>query len=410
MAESLRSTDGRLLAVQQDDVNDHGVKQFALYDTATQPHTVLFDRYTWEAQRQKPNPQVPETDGSVPQPEPPQSPPVVPPAGGGVRLIRVTFDGGYVNRMQGYWSNAHVDPTHITVFAGHADGRPRFFRVERASGSVEAMPWWLPYSGTTEGWSYDAQGSIYLIDGPRLRHVNPATGDDRVVFDISETHPGHVLWQAHSSDDGQTHSASVQRVVADGKYPTFGTVVYRRGRQEPFEAKGLADEAQIDPTGEWLIIKETPAGAKAVNNRIIHLASRQTQTLTNAQGAVGHSDCGPGILVGEWSPQDSDEHGACVAWDLRGPLVPERRRVLFETWNLGHLSIRAGQCLLSDTTHMSLVALDGSGITPLREHGMRGDPLNYEYQVSANLSPCGRVATFVSNTAGSMDVYLLVLP
>jgi hypothetical protein len=306
-----------------------------------------------------------------------------------MRVIPVSdaSDGPLVDRFYSYWPNAWVHPQSgdIWVFAGHQDGRPRFFRVDPFTDAVERMNWFLPYRGTTEGWYWAPTGELYLLDGPRLRRVDIFTGRDQVVFDISDTHPGCDLWQAHSSDDGETHSATVREIVEYGPYPYIGTVVFRRGQQAFFDAHGRLDESQITPDGAFLIIKEDD------DNRVITLDTRETRLLRDADGAVGHSDTGPGIVVGE------DNHrGALVWWDLRLPLVPERKRVLLETWNLGHVSHGAGRWLRSSEGRLSLVALDGSGETPLLEHGGG----------IANLSPCGKVATYMVN--GS--VRLLVLP
>lgn len=333
---------------------------------------------------------------SAPEPDGPGGAPSAPlPAAGGGRVYKVTdaSDGDFVNRGYSYWSQAWISGGAVYCFAGHVDNRPRFFRVELATGSVQRLGPVLQYEGTSEGWSFDLDGFVYLLDGPRLRRVNPFTAQDSIVFDISDTHPGCILWQSHSSDDGQTHSATVKRIVNDGAYPSLGTVVFRRGTQEYFPANGDLDESQITPEGGWLVIKEDD------RNRIIELATRVTRTITNAEGAVGHSDCGPGILVGE-----DDQHGACVLWDLRKNQVRE----LFLTWNMGHLSIRGGRCLLSDATRIALVALDGSGVTPLLTHGMVSDGA-YDTQVFANLDPTGRIAAYMSNAAGRLDLYLYLL-
>lgn len=317
-----------------------------------------------------------------------------------VRVIRVTDerDGDLLNRTYSYWPTAWVNPQDGAVYAfvGHADGAPRFFRIDRGSGNVDRLGPLLAYRGTGEGWYFDGEGWIYLCDGPRLQRVNPFTGEDRVVFDISETHPGCRLWQAHSSDDGQAHSATVERIVDDGPYLRTGTVVHRHGQQEFFPAHGVLDESQVDASGRWLVIKEGD------DNRIIDLETRETRLLRDADGAVGHSDVGHGILVGE-----DNIHGACVKWDLTQPLTPARRLELFQTWGMGVVSVRGGRCLVSGGASLGLVALDGSGVTPLLEHGMVG--AGYDFYVRANLSPCGQVAAYISNAAGRFDGYLLVL-
>jgi hypothetical protein len=299
--------------------------------------------------------------------------------------------------MYSYWPNAFVNGRTAYVFAGHADGRARFFEVDLLTGAVQRLGPMIGFTGTTEGWYWDAESWIYLIDGPRLRRENPFTGQSSVIFDISDSHPGCMLWQAHSSDDGQVHSATVKQIVNDGAYPAIGTVVFRKGRQEYFPAQGDLDESQITPDGGWLVIKEND------DNRVINLDTRETQIIRDADGAVGHSDCGPHLLVGE-----DNIHGACVKWDLSQPLTPGRRVELFNTWNMGHVSIRGGRCLLSDDTHLSLVSLNGGGVVQLLAHG--GEMGDYDKQVKANLDPSGRVATYMIHKDGRYDVFIAVLP
>jgi hypothetical protein len=336
--------------------------------------------------------------------EPPAQPPVPDPSAGvgagGVHqhfgngsLLQVTnaSDGEFHPRFYSYWANAVVLERGIYVFAGHVDGQPRFFRIH-SGGHVDRLGPLLGHNGTAEGWYWDAEGWVYLLDGPRLHRANPFTGADRIVFDISDAHPGCILWQAHSSDDGQTHSATVKRVVNDGAYPAIGTVVFRHGRQDFFPSQGSLDESQVSRDGGWLVIKEDD------DNRVINLHTRETQILRDADGAVGHSDMGHGFMVGE-----DNIHGACVLWNLREPLTPERRRPLFNTWNMGYVSTRGGRCLHSGETHLGLVAFDGSGVTPLIAHGGGS---SYDERVKANLSPCGRVACYMSHGL----VYLLVMP
>lgn len=312
---------------------------------------------------------------------------------GGDRLVRVTNeqDGTLLNRGYSYWSQAAVLGDRVALFCGHADGRPRFFTVH-PDDRVERHGPLLGYTGTGEGWYWDASGWLFLIDGPRLRRVQPLTGDDHVVLDISHAFPGCDLWQAHSSDQGTTHSATVRRVTSDGPYQKIGTVVLHHGALLFYEARGVLDESAITSDGAYLIIKEND------DNRIITLASGDERLLSDAAGALGHSDCGPGYMVGE-----NNQIGACVFLDL----ATLAARPLFPTWNMGHVSVRAHLGLVSDATHLTLVALDGSGVTRLLAHGMIGS--GYDFITGSNLSPCGRVAAFMSNQAGRMDLYLLRL-
>lgn len=327
-----------------------------------------------------------------PTPEPQSAPTAPPPASSAPlerRVIRVTdpADGPWLNRGYSYWPQAFVRDGVAYVFAGHSDGTPRFFDVELATGAVRPFHAQVPYVGTTEGWYWNRDGWIVLCDGPRLRRVNPFTAEDQIVFDISETQPGCRLWQAHSSEDGQTHSATVQRIVQDGAYPNIWTVVFRLGQVRVYGAHGALDESQVSPDGRYLVIKEDD------DNRIITLDTDEERLLVNSAGALGHSDLGHGFMVGE-----NDQAGTCDYVDL----LTLHRRALFGTWNMGYVAVRGNVCLHSGSTHLNLVALDGSSFLPLIEHGGGQD---YDSRVKANLSPCGRVASYVSQGA----VYVLVL-
>lgn len=343
----------------------------------------------------------------VPAPAPPSTTPTA-----GVRVIKVTDerDGLLLNRGYSYYPQAWIDADGtVYVFCGHEDGVPRFFAVDLATGSVTRMDVRLPYGGTSEGWYWDREGRIYLLDGPRLRRVHPFSSGDEIVFDISAAHLGCDLWQAHSSDDGQTHSATVRRIVETGSYPKIGTIVDGNSLRQYIEAVGELDESQLTSDGGRVIIKETIDGL--LINRIVNEFGERR--VTNAEGAVGHSDAGSNILVGEWSPQHSEAEGQCVIWDL----VAMTRRELFKTDNMGHVSIRNGLCLLSDSHSLSLVPLyDYSDSSPQRiiDHGMVNpyppdDPRSYDFQVFASLDHTASVVTYMSNVAGRMDLYLLVL-
>lgn len=322
------------------------------------------------------------------EPAPPPAPPIGPRT-----PMKVTdaSDGELLNRTYSYWPNAWAGPDgRVTLFVGHADGRPKFFRVNLTTGHVERLGALLGYGGTGEGWYWDRAGYIFLCDGPRLRRVNPFTGHDTVVMDISQLHPGYRLWQAHSSEDGTVHSATVEKVVSEGAYPRLGTVAQRHGELMLFSAEGTLDESQVSADGGFLIIKEND------DNRIIDLVTRDERRITNTEGALGHSDCGHGFAVGE-----DDQRGACVHLDLR----TLERRLLFPTWGMGVVSVRGGRCLVTNSRSLSLVALDGSGLTHLIDHGMQGS--GYDFTCRANLDPTGTVALYLSNAAGRMDAYLL---
>jgi hypothetical protein len=337
--------------------------------------------------------------------------PPVPPIVSGPRVIRVTnaSDGALVPRMYSFWSNAIVIGRAVIVFVGHADGHPRFFNVDLASGQVTRLGSLVDYVGTSEGWRWSQDSWLYLTDGPRLRRVDPFMPDsDEIVFDISIIRPGCDIFQTHSDDSGRVHSATVRRIVPEGAYPYVATVLVTDGVPQFFEASdtGPIDESQIDPTGRWLLIKIAPED----DNLVYDTATKTFHRLLKAEGAVGHSDMGPGYIIGA----DRDhEPRACVRWNL--PLTTASARILLaqsSDWSggdLGHVSVKNGVCLISDTEAIWRVDVDGGGKTKLIDHGMTG-PADYDHEMQANLSPDGRVAAFLSNHGTDrFDLDLLIL-
>lgn len=324
-----------------------------------------------------------------------------------MRTVRVTYpeNGEIVPRMYSYWSNAVFIGQSVYVFCGRSDGMPMFFKVD--GDTVAPLPTMIPYRGTTEGWYWDVAGRIYLIDGPRLRRVNPLGSEDQVVFDITNTHAGCDLWQPHSSDDGRVHSATVRRIVSDGAYSAVGTVVYRDGQERFFPADSyVLDESALTSDGAYLIIKSSPLD----DNLVVNLMTGEQRWLLKRDGALGHSDCGPSFMVGA----DRDhEPRACVRWNLTRPLTLENRILLTRSpdWSggdLGHVSVRNGRCIISDGTHIKSVGLNGEGAVNLIEHGMVGS--DYDHAVEANLDPTGRVACYMTNNGTDrQDVFLLFL-
>ena len=315
-----------------------------------------------------------------------------PPLQHGLVQITDASDGTLVPRTYSYWPNALIREDGIYCFFPFTDG-VRFFRIrDRIIDRLGHLVSALGETGEGRYWNHD--GFLYYVVGPQLKRFNPLNGDTQTVFDIAALHPNCRLWQCHSSDDGRTHSGTVQQIVADGAYPSIASIVSNIGSVTIFPAQGQLDESHLDRSGRFLVILENH------DNRIIDLETGDSTVIADAEGAVAHADCGDGFIVGE------DNHrGACIRWNLkqlaRGP------DILFRTWNMGHVSVRGGRCLVSDQTSLSLAALDGSGVTPILEHGMTGS--GYDAQVQGSLDPSGQVATCLSNRSGRLEAYLLTL-
>lgn len=325
---------------------------------------------------------------------PPVRPPTPPAAP--TPPIRVTDerDPALINRGYAYHSQAFVNGTGIWAFVAQASGPPLFFHLD-VSGAIRRLGSLIAYPVTGEGWYWTPTGEIMVIDGPRLRRVNPFRQTDEIVLDISAIHPGHDLWQAHSSLDGTVHSATVRQIVDTGSYSHVGTIVQQPDRQLFIDATGDLDESHIDASGRWLIIEQSN------DNLIVDLATGAERWISNSDGALAHLDCGDGFAVGE-----NDFAGACVQLDL----ATLQQQSLFPTGNLGHVSVRGQRCLHTNATWLRLIDLTNGGIAPVTEHGMivgAGDP--YNYQCHANLSPDGSAVAYVSNVAGRMDLYVVRL-
>lgn len=300
-----------------------------------------------------------------------------------VQSGRVTvIPGPFHPRMYSYWANAVVLRGVTYVFAGR-DGRPQFFDIR--NGVFIPLGQLVPDFGETEGWYWDAAGWVYVVEGNRLLRVNPFTGQRDTAFHAP---PGFVLWQPHSSDDGQVHSATIKDAATWRK---VGTVASYRGELRTFMARGELDESIVTKCGEWLIIQEDRL------NRVVRLRDGWERAISQEDGAVGHCDTGHGFVVGE-----DDAHGACVRWDLEAL----ERRELWQTWNMGHVAVRGNKILASNAESLTLSLYDLSADThqQLLYHGVNAGG-DYDRQVRANLSPCGTRACYMINN----DVHVLEL-
>lgn len=334
--------------------------------------------------------------GSTP---PPPTFPTPPPPGRmpmpatGSRLISVTTGNDrYHPRMYSYWSNAWVQGTRAIVFAGSmTTGKAKFFDVNIMQGVSQEVvyPAMDEFPGTTEGWSWTGKGMIALADGPRLIHIDPATGELHTILDITHTHPRCRLWQPHSK--ANTHCATVERITTSGPYERIGVVAWYKERQRFFPSEGLLDES--DCTGRFLIIKEERQRDRLrLDNRIINLETGEDFWLLDEEGALGHSDCWDEVMVGE-----NDIVGMCTRWHLETRLS----EYLYPTWNMGHVSMRGNRILISDDTSLRL-AFSG-GTHHLIDHGVT--VRDYDSQVRANLDPTGCVACYMAH--GQVMLYAL---
>lgn len=308
-----------------------------------------------------------------------------------------------------YWSNVnnHEGQSHLYAVIGRVGDTPLLITVDKQTWGVSSVP---IASGTAEGWYFSATepSILYRQEGSRLLRHDIDTGAIDAAF---TSQFGSSIWQCHTSADGRTHSATVR----DGDYRDLGCLaVLPDGSQRFFERRDGYDECQIDASGRFLVIKEGVG-----DNRIVDLLTGQERTLANADGAVGHSDCGDGLLVGE---DDMHEPGALVLWDLA---ALDGRRLLWQApaWGpgLGHVSVRGSSALVSNASReavpraneLLLIPLDGSQqarvLAPcLTDLDAPGGGDDYRKRPKANLDPTGQYACWTANCGGDrLDLFLV---
>lgn len=363
----------------------------------------------------------------APSPAPPTDEPTSVPTSRGpfqfpapynTRAIRITDagDGPVYPCGYSYWSriNNHRDRGELLVLVGLKNHGPSIYRVDKGSHQVtgphslfaEDAPL---FADEADQWYFSATEptAIYACSGRKFLRIDAITSRVDVVF---ETKFGDSVFQPHSSDDGRVHSATVK----DAEYHPMGCVVWRDGQQTFYRAQGDYDECQIDSSGRWLIIKESD------DNRIVDLSGQQGQRIIrNADGALGHSDCGWGFAVGE-----DDMHqppGRMVQLDLTTGEATLMYGLDQWTSGLGHVAVRDHLALVSNAHRENLarvndlivVTLDGSqqwrAVAPnLVDLNASGGGSDYKKQPMANLDPLAQYACWSSNHGSDrLDIFLV---
>jgi hypothetical protein len=306
---------------------------------------------------------------------PPTHPPPLEP--GRTHRIR----GPFRPRKYAYWPDTWVHPTDGSthVFAGRDDG-PRFYRID-PSGAIADIGPLVKYPGETEGWYWDANGWIYLVSGDRLVHINPFTQEEETVMRAPD---GYVLDQAHSSDDGRSHSATIKDA---SNWRKVGTLFQYHGRTlNPVWAMGDLDESMITACGRYGLIQESH------NNRVFDFEMGEEHLIADVERAVAHCAAGHGFVIGE---ADKPDPGACVLWNFHDWSYD----IIFPTLMMGHVSVQNGRCLVSHaaTRQLGWIDLSTYAVLPIPFPDVPDwDPLVYDRQVRASLSPCGRRICYMS--------------
>jgi hypothetical protein len=245
---------------------------------------------------------------------------------------------------------------------------------------------------------------------------------------------GREIWQMHSSDDDNVHSATVRD---SSSYNMLGCMAYTESTHQTtyVAAKGDYDECQIDKSGRYLVIKENVDGLDGEDNRIIDLQTGVEKIFLDRDGAAGHSDLGYGYMVAE--DNFYAQSGATRVWQLGQDLhAPGQGRLVYElsSWDAGLGHVSHGNALPGDSTgQMACVSsstrknlprvneivcfrLDGSMnaliVAPnMTDLNAAGGGEDYWKDPKGNLDVTGEYFVWVANMGSSrQDAFIVRIP
>lgn len=242
---------------------------------------------------------------------------------------------------------------------------------------------------------------LFVPTGNTLFSINIDNNENESVWTLGS---GHNLWQCHNSYDDQVHSATIQ----DSNYKIIGWGVKENfARERIFPVHGdNPDECQIDKSGRFLTIKEDNY------NKIIDLLNNSEKIIQNEEGAVGHSDCGFGCILGE-----NDMSQSAGALDLIDFNTGEHK-FMYSTgiWNMGYVSFtnanpnKAGQkVLVSTPKELISVNFDWPHQWKKVCDNLTESQV-YEHRPKANLCPEGEYATWTALVGGKINAYIVKVP
>lgn len=344
----------------------------------------------------------------------------------GTRAVRLTnqFDGPIEPVGYSYWNNAnnHAGERSILVALGRGDEKGLLLEVDKATLAVARRE--LPIAGTGEGWRFSRRRSnlLYVTEGPVLFRLNVDTFAREVILDLRDHGRGdRVLWQTFSSADDRVHSGTLK--VAE-TYEVLGAFAYDEAARRFLEVPkrdDRYDEAQVDRSGRYLLVKE------AADLRVVDLETGASTWRLDADGAPGHSDVGDAEVVGE--DDRAPLPGTFRRWRLEPGGATTDGRVVYHTTEWANLSLHAswsprGSVLISGASRRDLpranefvlAPLDGSlelavvapNLVDLDADGGGGD--DYRKLPKANVDPTGTVAVWTANCGGDrIDAFLVLL-
>ena len=203
----------------------------------------------------------------------------------GVRLTNATDCGGadcVLPTGSSSWRNTnnHRGRETMLVFLGLRGVGPTLFSYSKSGGQVknlgplfEADSPFARHSG--EGWYFSGTEptTLYVTGalGATLQRYDVIARTFETVFDAS-AHFGadRYIWQSHSSDDDNVHSATLRDLTSHAK---LGCLAYREDTRRYSYYAALDDfsECQIDRSGRWLVIKEDVDGLPGRENLVVDL-------------------------------------------------------------------------------------------------------------------------------------------
>lgn len=293
-----------------------------------------------------------------------------------------------------YWrvTNNHVNSNEMKIMVRleEANGGPSIITLNKLTSEISApepifdvgQQFRNPtafgnayFSGTDPNkifWAYE--GGFNYVDVSTL----PLQNSDVVeVFSADTISPGYKLFQSSSANDDSVH----EMTYLDGSYNALGAVVINGdgSQYQTFPAIGDYDEAQVDKSGDWLVIKENVDAAEGEDNRVFDLsgglaaAPATEKVINDLQGAGGHSDLGYGHMVA------ADNYTAVDAntfrlWDLSDDPIPNTGVVVYnnEDWNV------------QAPNHVSWAHAVPASTTPIADQYVVGSGANSTTSIHAN--------------------------
>jgi len=345
-----------------------------------------------------------------------------------------------------YWRNInnHVGSDEMLIFIGmnrnSGGAGPSLIKYNKVTDQVinagPIFPSTSSYSyGSGEGFYFSAsmRNKLYVYSGSNLERYDVVTKQFERVIDInSKLGSGHILWQSHSSDDDNVHSATVR---SSSTYAMLGCMVFQENinKFSYYPRIGAYDECQVDRSGKWLVIKDNVDGTDGEDNRIIGLQTGEERVLLDRAGAGGHSDLGHGYMIA--SDNWANDANTVKVWDFNANPMSGTTTYFNRDWyvsapaHISHTNARGDlpmnkqfacgssantnnspganeiTCFRMDSSRQTLVV--APVMTDMQASG--GD--SYTKLPKGNLDVTGQYFIWTSNMGGSrFDAFLVKVP